>query len=304
MTPTLKNGDIASASLNCIAAVVCLLAAILVFVLKLHKRVIYRLALYQVLSSLSFATVEIFQVIFLNYDKNREVYGRLCTAIGLLGMYTRWIKLLSTMWVTLHIFCFGVLRKDLKRYEVWYVVTSLLVPCVMAVVPLITNNYQLSPFHSYCYVYNNSDSYKSELVEKLVLWDVPAIIILLVASTSMVVLVIKILRELCHRLKYKPLVNGDQYWKALKELLPLAAFPVLFFIFIIPTVFFHIYSSVGIPSDVITILGLLSASLWNLASGITLIIHLLVARCFFVRAKKTNVRALEPSYIYTSNVSD
>lgn len=299
MTPSLKNGDIASASLNCIAAVVCLLAAILVFALKLHKKFVYRLALYQVLSSMAFATVEVFQVIFLNYDKNREVYGRLCTAIGLLNMYTRWTKLLSTMWVTLHIFCFGVLRKDLKKYEVWYVVTSLLLPCVMAVVPLITNTYQLSPFHSYCYVYQKNDSYTVELVEKLVLWDAPALIILLAASTAMMVLVIKIVSVLCRRLKYKPLADGDQYWKALKELLPLAAFPVLFFVFVIPTVIFHIDSSVRTPSDAMIIIGIIPATIWGLSSGITLIIHLSVARFFALKKMHTSDKRMESSYTYS-----
>ena len=299
MTPSLKNGDIASASLNCIAAVVCLLAAILVFALKLHKRFVYRLALYQVLSSMAFATVEVFQVIFLNYDKNREVYGRLCTAIGLLSMYTRWTKLLSTLWVTLHIFCFGVLRKDLKKYEVWYVVTSLLLPCVMAVVPLITNTYQLSPFHSYCYVYQKNDSYTVELVEKLVLWDAPALIILLAASTTMVVLVIKIVKIVCRRLKYKPLADGDQYWKALKELLPLAAFPVLFFVFVIPTVIFHIDSSVRKPSDAMIIIGIMPATIWGLSSGITLIIHLSVARFFALKKMHTSDKRMESSYTYS-----
>ena len=251
---------------------------------------------------MAFATVEVFQVIFLNYDKNREVYGRLCTAIGLLSMYTRWTKLLSTLWVTLHIFCFGVLRKDLKKYEVWYVVTSLLLPCVMAVVPLITNTYQLSPFHSYCYVYQKNDSYTVELVEKLVLWDAPALIILLAASTTMVVLVIKIVKIVCRRLKYKPLADGDQYWKALKELLPLAAFPVLFFVFVIPTVIFHIDTSVGKPSDALTIISILSLSLWSLASGVTLIVHLSVAKCSIGCSKKKSNIAIESSYRYSSMI--
>ena len=44
-----------------VSVLVCLLAAILVLILKLYKKVVYRLALYQVLASLALATVAMLQ---------------------------------------------------------------------------------------------------------------------------------------------------------------------------------------------------------------------------------------------------
>ena len=109
-----------------ISVIVCLLAAIVVFALKLHKKVVYRLALYQVLASLAFATVSTLQVIFINFNNNPEAYGRVCTAVGWFVVYSFWMKLLFTSWVTFHLFCFAILHKNLKKLEVLYVVTSLL----------------------------------------------------------------------------------------------------------------------------------------------------------------------------------
>ena len=280
--------NVAFTAINSIAVIVCLLAAILVFALKLHKKVVYRLALYQVLASLSFATVETLQVMFINYDnlEESEVYGHLCTAIGWLSIYTRWVKLLFTMWVTVHLFCFGVLRKNLDKFEALYVVTSLLVPAPMAAIPAITNNYTRSPFHSYCYIYNSSGSDQAtELVERLTLWDVPAICILIASTVAMGLLVIKILRA---KLLMEPIIGGKWFWKALKELLPLAAFPVLFFIFIVPSLVFHIYAAVNPKAadrnSKLLIPAIVCISLWSLSSGAILILHLSLATCVVHKA--------------------
>ena len=78
-----------------VSVVVCLLAAILVLRLKLYKALVYRLALYQVLSALAMASVGALQVMrFINYDESSDIYHRICTAIGFLEVYTEWMKLL------------------------------------------------------------------------------------------------------------------------------------------------------------------------------------------------------------------
>ena len=94
------------AATNGISVLVCLLAAILVLRLKLYKRLVYRLALYQVLSALAMATVQTLQVVFINYDKSPTIYHRICTTIGALLVCTEWMKLLFTMWVICHLLLF------------------------------------------------------------------------------------------------------------------------------------------------------------------------------------------------------
>ena len=63
---------------NGVSVLVCLLAAILVLRLKLCKILVYRLALYQVLSALVMASVETMQVVFINYEQSPKIYGRIC----------------------------------------------------------------------------------------------------------------------------------------------------------------------------------------------------------------------------------
>eukprot|EP00731_Ephydatia_muelleri_P036475 Em0262g3a len=181
------------------------------------------------------------QVVFINYDidKSSIIYGRVCTAIGFLGVYAEWTKLLFTMWVTFHLFCFAVLHKNLKKLEVLYVVTSLLIPAVIAAVPLITHTYGLSPGGNICYIYANTSV---AFIERLALWDGPTMLMLIAASTAVVVMVTKLTSQVRRRSKYEPITDGDQFMKALKQLLPLAAFPMLFFIFEIPVFILHMYT--------------------------------------------------------------
>eukprot|EP00731_Ephydatia_muelleri_P035965 Em0185g5a len=82
------------------------------------------------------ASVGALQVMrFINYDESSDIYRRICTAIGFLEVYTEWKKLLFTTWVTFHLFCFAVFHKNMKKLEALYVVTSLLVPALIAALP-------------------------------------------------------------------------------------------------------------------------------------------------------------------------
>eukprot|EP00731_Ephydatia_muelleri_P010176 Em0005g762a len=285
----------------CGSVLSCLAAAILVFVLKLYRRVVYRLALYQVLASLAFAIVEVLQAVLI--DKFYSPAS--CAAIGWLTLYAQWMKLLFTAWVTLHIFCFGVFRKTLKL-EVLYVATSLIVPAVIASVPLVTSTYgpmRVTRTSSLCYIFGN-ETKDIAAVERLVLWDVPALITLFAASIAMISMVLKLTNKVCRsRLKYTSLDEGDQFSKALRHLIPLAAFPILFFVFIIPQLALNIFLAITTtPSRELFFVALTFISLWSLASGVTLIVHITIAKCF-PKMRKQKRNTAENISLYTSHSS-
>ena len=131
-------------------------------------------------------------------------------------------------------------RQESEEAEVVYIVTSLLVPTGMAIIPLVTHSYGLSSDGTICYIYANTSV---AFIERLALWDAPAMFTLIATSTAMIVMVIKLASQVCRRSKYEPITDGDQFSKALKQLLPLSAFLVLFFIFEIPVFIFHVYTT-------------------------------------------------------------
>ena len=184
------------------------------------------------------------------------------------------------MWVTVYLFCFAVLHKNLKKLEVLYVVTSLLLPAVIACVPLITKTYGRNPDGTYCYMYIYAKDSGVASIERFALWDGPAMIILLAASIAMVVMVIKLTGRVYLRSKYEP-ITDHQFWKALEQLLPLAAFPILFFIFEIPVFIFHVFATtISTPNTALEISKILFISLWSMTSGGALLVHIFVVRCW------------------------
>ena len=212
-----------------------------------------------------------------------------------LGVYAEWTKLLFTMWVTFHLFCFAVLHKNLKKLEVLYVVTSLLIPAVIATVPLITHTYGLSSGGNICYIYANTSV---AFIERLALWDGPTMLMLIAASTAMVVMVTKLTSQVRRRSKYEPITDGDQFTKALKQLLPLAAFPMLFFIFEIPVFILHIYTiQYSAPKEGIVISAYVCLSLWGMASGATVIIHISVARICGRKSKPKKLHIIDIRHV-------
>ena len=278
---------------NGVSVLVCLLAAILLCCLKLYRKLVYRLALYQVLSALAMASVgAAIGVVSIN---SSIIHGRVCTAFGYLGVYTEWTKLLFMMWVTFHLFCFAVLHKNLKKLEVLYVVTSLLVPALIAIVPLVTKAYGLNSDGDACYIYANR-SYA--LVERLALWDGPAMLMLIAASTAMVVMVTKLTSHVCRRYKYEPITDGDQFTKALKQVLPLTAFPVLFFIFEIPVFIFHVYTTQhSTPKEGMYITYVVCFALWSASSGATVLIHMSVVRICSRRRKCKKLHIIDIMHV-------
>ena len=281
---------------NSVSVLVCLLAAFLVYHLRLYRTVVYRLSFYQVLASLASATVDVFQIIFIDYSKAPKVYDHVCIAIGWMTMYTQWVKVLFTTWVTVHLFYFAVLQKNLKKFEVLYVVTSLLIPALIAAIPLTTRTYGLNKL-GFCFL---NDTARVAIIERFSLWYGPALLILLALSIAMVVMVITLARRVYSRSKYEPITEGDQFWTAVKQLLPLSAFPILFFIFLIPVFIDAVrLSESSVAANKSLSVTLLFISLWSMSSGVTLIIHISVVRCFSKRKRKLNSNNIQPPLQYS-----
>lgn len=260
-----------------LSAALCLVAASLVFVFRLYTKVFYRLALYQVLSSLAFAIVEVLQIVFITPIDDTQTYDGLCKAMAWAVVYTQWMKLLFTVWVTIHLFSFAVFHKSLDKLEALYVVSSLTAPALMACIPLITGSYGHSSLGS-CYIYAANDTRHVAAIEWFAVWHVPAVVILLAASAAMGVMVVKLANAVRLRPRAMSDAHQDQFWKALKQVLPLAAFPLLFFIFIIPV---FVFGALATEKQLTADLELVAAaciSLWSMASGITLIVHIALAR--------------------------
>ena len=272
---------IARSASNGISVLVCFAALVLVCALRLYKVAVYRLSLYQVLTALAFSIVSTIQVMMVDYDTDVDVYSRVCIVMAYAFTCIALSKLMFSLWVTFHLVSFAVCQKNLKRLEVLYVMSSLVIPALVAVVPFTTDTYGLSG--SWCWIETWKGNCPNEtslegVIEQFSLWLGPAMFTLLASSTAMVVMVIVLAYRVLHRLEYMSVSDRNQYWTALKQLLPLAAYPILFCIFFVP-VFVQRVSDAATdhPNYWLTLISGLSTAAWGLVNGLTLLIHISVS---------------------------
>ena len=115
-----------------------------------------------------------------------------------------------------------------------------------------------------------------QIVYTLAHTSIHTVIIWHAASAAMVVMVIRLAHRVCWRSTLMAITDGGQYWRALKQLLPLVAFPILFFIFVLPVVMYD-QAIVRTSDEAQALIPTFLIPLWSMASGVTLIVHIAVA---------------------------
>ena len=234
---------ILNTSLNCVTAVVCLLAAI-VLVTRLYRKqnpsttishyttLAYRLALYQVLASLALTVVDLVYYLFYQHYN----YGEECNLFWLL-LYLRWTKLFFVMQLCFNLSILVCCRMNCMNYEKVHVLLALLLPLVAVLPPWISN---LSGNHVLgCYLAIENGTQNLSLITEFYLWEVPSMTIsLIIAFPLIIALVAKCRLHL--RFQYRKISSDDvHYWNAFRELIPLITFPIVYIVFQIVIFSYH-----------------------------------------------------------------
>ena len=292
-----------------IALVVCLLAMVLVCALKLYRKPVYRLALYQVVAASAYAALILLEpLIFLNNDMvdDPDTFKPLCKTAATLDLYIAWTKVLLALCVTIHLFCFVVFHKNLKKFEVVYIAVSLGIPGMIIIAPHATQTFGLSG--SWCWIQGWKDNCPEDpllvgAIEQYVLWFGSTTLILVVEMAAMITMVIILYRRSQGRslvadngkgasVGFTCVGDEDQIRKALRQVFPLAVYPVLFSVFSVLPFAYRVYD--GPASVGLTVASGSSPAGWSLSVGITLIVHISLAmRGKRRRAKLRQLRNVE-----------
>ena len=175
------------------------------------------------------------------------------------------IKLMFTVWISIHLFALAVFQKNLQKLESFYVVSSLIVP--LAVTSTLLG-------------LNFSASRPSCLIDSVVYSIIFAVLVFIT------LLIVGMGTILCYRAcRRRSVILSEydkQHKKALYEMLPLLLYPIFFLLFTIPIFVNNLLLSSS------TIFGVCSP-LWSFTTSLLLIFHLCVVR--HVR-KKTIKNAL------------
>lgn len=272
--------------LGTVAIIMCLIAVTCLVRLKLLQKVVYRLALYQVLCAMAYGVTFVAQMsAFIAYG--HPITGPMCTAVGYAVLYMEWVKLLLTVWSLFHLFCFSVLYRDMKKCEKTYILTTLGVPMLVAIVPLATGSYGQSG--AWCWIKNARESVDNctaevdvtGVVEQFALWYAPAFVALLMESVLVSVILLKLFVRFSPSNKRvretKFLIAEEHYKKALAQMLPLMMYPVIFCALVVPPLIYRVYGASGLaPKASLLTVVLFCFSGWSLVAAIALMVHITV----------------------------
>ena len=298
-----------------VSTMVCLLAVILLVFFKLYKYFAHRLALYQVLAALSFGSAQVLELSVIDYYLNVEVYEQVCKLVAFLTVCTVWTKILFMSWINLHLFSITVFNKSIfERFEKFFILFGIFFPALFVWVPFLNDAYGMAG--PWCWIKdweNNciEDKFVIGEVEQFALFYGPTI----VASLANLVVIFMIICFLGCYGKCKdddeiPLIDLERKKrrKALKELLPLLAYPIIFCIILVPPLFartYDVFVTVKSKNDSIADIASFSLSgavfipMWSLLPGLALIAHICVLkwpkRCCFPCHRQRSVHFITGS---------
>ena len=276
--------------LSCVASAFAIVTAIGFY--KAHQVVSQRLVLYLLSSTLVCAGIQVVQaaVIYQNILV-------LCKTLAFLNQYSALLKMIFTSWITFYLYVLVEFSHNLnkRKHEVFYVISSLLmsIPLPTACVPLITNTYGQAG--AWCWIKatdSNCEPLRTGMIEQFALWYGPIVVLTVVD----VLAVIRNAHILCKRAwKYDrefhdPLLPKQNHRAALKEVLPLIAYPIAFHVAILIALADRIYTVVKNESFDLGLAHTIVTSSWGWLAAVTLLIHLHVLR----KHKRENVHA--PSF--------
>ena len=254
------------------SVLLCLAAITVVCKQKLHKTLIYRLAMYQVLSAMEFSIIWIIAAIYiLVTSRSKKVFMTSAVVLDSLLMGSSFIKLMFTVWISIHLFALAVFHKNLQRLERLYVVSSLLIPLAVIIVLLTVNL-------THCY---GDRTYRWEETIFIIIFAV-----LVIVSLLMVVMGTILCHRACRRRKAVLSEYDKQHKKALREMLPLLLYPIFFLLFTMPIFGFAVYDihvtldyNKTTMTEYTPIFFEVFAPFWSFTTSLLLISHLCVVRC-------------------------
>ena len=289
---------IASLPISAVSLLTCLATVIFVCVLKLHKTLVYRLALYQVLSAMEFSVVWIAVGAFAlhpahyyhivnvtswytynntNYAYNHSEYvDQLAPAFEALLLGSAFIKLMFTVWIVIHLFALAVFHKNLQRLEPLYVVSSLLLPLVVTATLLGMN---LTHLQKTC-------GFREGVVYTIIFS------ILVLISLLIVVMGTILCHRACRRRNLALSEYDKQHKKVLYEMLPLLLYPIFFLLITTPIFVNGVLDFTAIMDETnssIYELFAICAPLWSFTTSLLLIFHLCVVR----HVRKQNLQRIK-----------
>ncbi len=263
--------------------VFCIIAVTMVIGLRLYTRFAYRLAMYQVLGSLFWSLSNVLLLLQLNYDQHSESSRASCYLEAFTIEYSMWVKLLFTLWLVFHLFCYVVLLKNLKKLEWLYVTSTVFFPLVCIVwIPFIHGNYGIAGAWCFIRIWKDdcaTEKYPEGIAEMFALFYAPvAVALALIALAIFIMVVVMVQRAYRNKdLERQPFLaeHNEANRKVVKQLLPLLAYPIIYFALFLFPLINRLYDTLGNGTGyAFDIAHVFTSGIMGFFAGLALMIHI------------------------------
>ena len=273
---------VASIVISGVSIVVASIPAIVVFCLKLHRQFTYRVALYQVLGAILYHCAGLLATLApLAIGHFQSYFTPICQLAAFSLTFFFWLKLLFVSFIVVHLFIFAVIYRSIKRFEPAYIVCSVVLSLVVATVPFMTKTYGLSG--PWCWIENREDDCSTQVlldgvIEQFALYYGPGLAFLAV-DFAVVIVMVTILVVRVHRERKDMKNTNHPLQEALKQIIPLVAYPVLFLFLLVPGFANRVYGATpNHPSVGLMYFSTVTIALWGCVGGTALSLHILIMR--------------------------
>ena len=286
-----------------VSLIMCAFTVVLVAALRLHKYFTYRLASYQVVSGIFLSLSLVLQLM-------QDKYQASCKVFGFFVEYFMWVKLLFTILLVFHFLALFVYNeRKLDKLEPLYVFVSFFLPMLFVWIPFIEGKYGKAGAWCWIQDWKNNCPNKKDLVgivEQFVLWYAPLFISLTISIIVAVVIVITVAKRAYFKTtgqseKTSLMTLQAETHKhnqgALKQLLPLLAYPIIFYLLALVPLINRMYDAVS--SDVnypLALCHILSLSSWGFFSSLALLVHVCIKKRLMRKSVEYNVMTYSSTF--------
>lgn len=158
-----------------------------------------------------------------------------------------------------------------------------------------------------------SHHYPEGIIEQFVLWYGPLFVSLTIVLIGFLIIPI-VLAWRAYQINAFPerehLLHNDNMKEAVKRMLPLLAYPVIFFVLALFPLVNRVYSAISHHASYgLTMAHSVTQSSWSFFSSLALIVHIFLIRQFVTKRKqapgrKKSVNGYETFYVFTSATSE
>ena len=260
--------------------------------LKVYKHFAHRLAMYLVCSSILTNIVHISQLTLVKpanasnpCEPHMMFVNMTCNLIGPLRQYFMSVELLFAVCFTFHLFCLAVLQHDFKHLEGIYILVATVSPVFFVFLPYLWNAYGIDVAWCGIKSQNETGAYKDGTYIGLHfgIWYGPVFVLQIINAVE----VIAILIAICYRLyslkrEREVLINRvNANKKALKELLPLIVY-ILIFLILTSLPFVFRFMIIFVKNDIlivcIAIVHVICDGLWGFNCSFAQLNHMYINR--------------------------